>query len=145
MDLPLFAYGTLMPDCGSLEHLGLEGKLEDLGPATMSGELWLIASTKNPGKLSPGYTPQGEGIVHGHLWRVPGELWGVLDEWEGFVPHDPVSEYIRQEALTLEGEEVWVYVMHSMQGVNRLRDGDWRRYAFHPKAVPLFPSPNPFE
>lgn len=144
MDLPLAAYGTLLPGCGGAEHLGVADQIEDLGPCTLSGKLWLVRSAESEEpRVVPAFYPEEEGLVQAHLFLVPEEAWPVLDGWEDFSPHDPQSPYIREEVTTLEGESVWVYRAQNIERSNFLRDGDWRRYAFHPKAIPLFPAPKP--
>jgi gamma-glutamylcyclotransferase (GGCT)/AIG2-like uncharacterized protein YtfP len=140
MNLALAAYGTLLPGCGGAEYLGIEDKLEDLGPCTLKGRLWLVQKqgTKTEEiRLVPAFYPE-EGVVQAHLFRVPEEVWSVIDDFAGFVPHDRNSAYIREESETLEGESVWLYRGHNVEPINYLRDGDWRRYAYHPKAIPLF-------
>lgn len=143
MDLPLAAYGALRPGCGGAKHLGIEDKLEDLGPCTLPGKLWLTKGSALETEgicLVPAFYPEEEGEVLARLWRVPEEVWGIIDEFEDFVPHDTASSYIREEIITLEGDNVWVYRANHISRSNYLRDGDWMKYASHPRAIPLFPA-----
>ena len=140
MDLPLAAYGTLRPGCGGQEHLGLQ--LEDLGPCTLRGRLWLVeepAIETGETRLVPALYPDEEGTVRAHLLLVPEEVWSTIDQFEGFVPHDPDAAYIREETETLEGQSAWIYRAQNISRSNFLREGDWTQYASHPRAIPLFP------
>lgn len=138
MDLLLAAYGTLRPGCGGQDFLGIE--LPRQSSCTLHGRLWLVQEKTPTGdvRLVPAFYPEEEGVVQADLLQVPEEAWGALDRFEDFIPHNNQSPYIREETLTLEGESVWTYRAQNIDRINYLRDGDWVRYASHPRAIPLF-------
>lgn len=137
----LAVYGTLRPGCGGLEHLGVAERVQHHGPCQLQGKLWLVQEPvleTEEVRLVPAFYPEEEGVVQADLLEIPEDVWGIVDEFEDFVPHDPESPYIRREIQTLQGESVWTYCAQNIKRINFLRDGDWTSYASHPRAIPLF-------
>lgn len=139
----LAAYGTLRPGCGGQEHLEIASRVKNIGHCTLIGRLWLVkamVAKTDEARLVPAYYPGEKGVVQADLLEIPEDVWGIIDQFEDFVPHDPESPYIREEVKTLEGESVWAYRAQNIKRINFLRSGDWKSYASHPRAIPLFPT-----
>jgi len=126
-------YGTLMRGLGAMDELGVEDGLRYLGPCLCAGELHDLGAY-------PGLVPSRSKA--GHVARVHGELFEILDErvtlaldaFEGFDPHAPdVSLYLREHIEMLEpaGERAWLYVYNqplpnSDPHRSWIESGDWR-------------------
>ena len=46
----------------------------------------------------------GSGKVPGEVYRIPGDRWSALDDWE-----DAPRAYQRRKRRLMDGREVWVY------------------------------------
>lgn len=127
--LPLFIYGTLLPDeRNHARYLG--GRTLTDEPATVAGELWWEVVEDYP------YLCPGDGIVQGRLVTIAPEQFSVtlreIDALEDFLPADPqASLYLRcpVEVMTATGpRQAWSYLWNRPErpGI-RLNSGDFRR------------------
>ena len=125
--IQVFVYGTLMPGYRNHERF-IAPHLLSSQPATVAG--WLY-------DLPAGYpgVVEGDGIVHGNLLELPGQVLDSLDELEGYDPlgEPGENEYYRKLAnvrLSNDQEaEAWVYFMtrdriQQMHGI-RVESGYW--------------------
>ena len=90
----LFVYGTLKAN-GSAHDL-IEGAEREADGFVDNAELIQVH----------GYPmlKAGSGRVQGEVYRIPGDRWGVLDDWE-----DVPRAYQRRKRRLRDGREVWVY------------------------------------
>jgi gamma-glutamylcyclotransferase (GGCT)/AIG2-like uncharacterized protein YtfP len=116
----LFIYGTLLPGL-RLDHHMLGA--ERLGPAKIQGLLYDLGTY-------PGWV-QGDGLVHGEVYRLTSTHLQRLDEVEEVVPGDPVASlYVRDRIQVLvgtcSGQWVWVYRYNrSVTGCAQISSGDY--------------------
>lgn len=124
-DLPLLAlYGSLMRSVGPrLRELGLEGRMQWLGPCRLRGSLLHLGDY--PGLVA------GSGMVHGELWRLlDAGVLKVLDAYEDCVPPPPAQpEYQRRRVQLVEPErDAWVYqYVRAPCKAPTVASGDWRQ------------------
>lgn len=121
----LALYGTLMSGEGGQERLGLQGRLQSLGPCVLAGTLVELG-------WYPGLVLQPAGRVIGELVRVADAgVLEVLDRYEGFDPTAPErSLFVRTRLVTVEpGVEAWAYVFAGEVPSGRvIASGDWRAH-----------------
>lgn len=123
MTLPLAVYGTLRTGGGAQAVLGIEGRLDDLGPCLIPGRLMDLGRY-------PGLLP-GEGRVRGDLFSFPDdEALALIDWWEDYMAEDePASLYLRRTVRLIEpaGMEAVVYYWNGPHhvGLREVAGGDW--------------------
>jgi gamma-glutamylcyclotransferase (GGCT)/AIG2-like uncharacterized protein YtfP len=126
----VFVYGTLKPG-GHYWPRFCEGKVEEVVPAKLQGELYDLQVGY------PGLFLRGEAWVQGYVLSFPREADFLQLDWlEGYMPERPAleNEYNRLKVTcyTPDGdelEEVWVYEMteaaiQALRGT-RIEDGNW--------------------
>ena len=109
----IFVYGTLMR--GASHHRLLEGA-SFLGTATAAGfELVDLGSY-------PALT-EGEGLVHGEVYRIPAALLPILDAYE-----DHPKVYRRSSIPLSDGRRAEAYLLpvNRAGGFPRIASGRWR-------------------
>ncbi len=104
MDLQhLFVYGTLRPGFGHpMGHL-LARHSDDLGPGTVSGQVYDLG--RYPGLVTP--ATDGTSRVKGELFRIhnPAYLLPLLDDYEGCGESaQPPTEFVRAEMTVTLGD-----------------------------------------
>ena len=110
----LFVYGTLKQGSTVPAAQRLHEASSFVGPATVAGGLYMVAETY------PGLVPDGSGVVHGELWRVPCTVFAFLDDYEG-------EEYERRLIDVGDGHQAWTYVwLGAVAPEHRLEDGRFR-------------------
>lgn len=132
-------YGSLLPDFSGADQLGVKDQLKPVSATKLKGRLWLRKSWDNEG-LVPSFVDSEDGEVYAFIYEVDSDTLKVIDQFEGFDPNNPLnSEYIRKEVTTLDGKTVQTYICNNKEArINFLRDGDWRKFANHPKSAAAF-------
>jgi gamma-glutamylcyclotransferase (GGCT)/AIG2-like uncharacterized protein YtfP len=113
----LFVYGTLQSGFRNPFAQKLHSAATCLGAAWIPGKLFRLGNAEfdYPGAV---YEPGAPEVVHGELWRLdaPGEMFSVLDEYEGISPeHVQPQEYRREEIAVEHGggcTQAWCYVLN---------------------------------
>lgn len=126
--LPVFVYGTLRPGDIGYAEVGLDGRVEHLGPAQVAGTLYDLGDY-------PGAIPGEGGLIRGELLLpLDGHVLSLLDEYEIYDPADPKSsEFLRLRGVTVgDGLSVWIYAYNrSVTDVPVITGGDWALHRFH--------------
>ena len=123
----VFVYGTLRAG-GSNDITRFRPQPVRIGDATMAGTLYDLGAY-------PGALLDGEGVLHGEVYRIAPEVEGSLDQLEG-VTADDSGEYIKRDrVVTIAGRAVdcLVYEIQPALAVGRavIASGDWFRRDFH--------------
>jgi gamma-glutamylcyclotransferase (GGCT)/AIG2-like uncharacterized protein YtfP len=126
--LPLFVYGTLLPDQQNYPRY-LAGTIIAEVPATVKGELWWNVAEDYP------YLCPGDHTVDGRLITIAADIFpktiSRIDALEDFIPDDPMASlYLRQpvEVQSELGTQLaWSYFWNRPErpGI-RLSSGDFR-------------------
>ncbi len=119
----LFVYGSLRPASGHAMSQWLATRADWQGPAQVTG--WLYRISWYPGLV------QGEGIVHGDLYRLhdPAITLQELDDYEEIHGNDN-DEYLRQLSTVTSPDgktrQAWVYCYRQEpHQENQINSGDW--------------------
>lgn len=118
-------YGSLMTSYSTQDDLGIQEKMQYVGPCMIEGRLY-----------SRGEYPcvtQGEGRVHGELFAIKDlSVFNALDEVEHYDPADREESLYRRRCVRLvepEGRDAWIYVWNSSsEDLIPIRSGSWRDF-----------------
>jgi len=126
--LPLFVYGTLLPDQQNYTRY-LAGTTIAEVPATVKGELWWIGAEDYP------YLCPGDAVVHGRLITIAADLFSVtisrVDALEDFIPDGPMASLYLRQPVEVQSEFgiqlAWSYIWNRPErpGI-RLTSGAFR-------------------
>lgn len=120
----LFVYGSLRRGSGHARSLWLEQYAVWEGPASLSGDLYRVSWY--PALVA------GSGTVRGDVYRLPVALLAELDSYEA-IRQQPDDEYRRSIGLVTMAQgvecEAFIYwYMQSVQGREKVPEGDWLQY-----------------
>jgi gamma-glutamylcyclotransferase (GGCT)/AIG2-like uncharacterized protein YtfP len=127
MNSRLFVYGTLMSRVSHPMGTRLRGEARLLGEATIEGRLYSLGCY--PGLVE---AVEGQYTVHGEVYALSSPAMSLhwLDVYEGIVPGNPLSPYVRVErAVRLASGKsctAWVYLYRrSVRSRPEVLSGVW--------------------